>query len=99
MAITTEIDPENNLIIQKIMGRISIDEIIGANNDALKFLGFHPGMHAIWDLRKADIGHFSTNDLTVLSKFLFRQSSWRGTHYKLAVVATKEINFIVSPDF
>jgi hypothetical protein len=99
VTITMEIDQIHDLIIRKGIGRITLDEIIGANADTWQYPGFHSGMDVIWDLRRAEVGHFSTEDLVALSRFLSRQLSWRGTHYKLALVATSEIDYIVSNTF
>lgn len=86
-------------MIRKAMGRITLDDIKKSNEETLGHPHFHPGINVIWDLSQADIGHFSTQDLKVLSKLIIDQVSWRGSHFKLAIAAPKEIDFIVSNTF
>ena len=94
-----EIDPINDVIVRRAIGKISIDDIIQANDEIWKHPNFHTGMDAIWDLRDAEVGHLSTEDLRKVSRFLSTQIAWRGAHYRLALVTSNEIDYIVSSTF
>jgi hypothetical protein len=93
------IDADNNLIIRKAIGRITLDDIAKSNEETPGHPHFHPGMNVIWDLTQADVGHFSTLELKTLSHLITEQVPWRGSHYKLAIAAPKEMDFIVSSTF
>ena len=94
-----EIDPINNVIIRRAIGKISIDDIIRLKDQPWKHPGFHPSMDTIWDLRRAEVGHLSTKDLQRLAQYLLTQTKWRGTYYRLALVTSNEIDYIVSNTF
>jgi hypothetical protein len=86
-------------MIRKAMGRITLDDIKKSNEETPSHPHFHPGMNVIWDLSQADVGHFSTLELKTLSHLILEQVSWRGSHFKLAIAAPKELDFIVSSTF
>ena len=99
MSIKMVIDAGNNLIIRKAIGRITLGDIIKSNEATPKHPHFHPGMNVIWDLTQADVSHFTTLDLKALVKIIIDQVSWRGSGYKLAIAAPKEMDFNVSRQF
>lgn len=99
MTIKLFIDAANNLMIRKAIGHITLDDIKESNEETPVLPHFHSGMNVIWDLTQADVGHFSTKDLTTLAKLICEQVSWRGSHFKVAIAAPKEMDFIVSSTF
>lgn len=99
MTIAMIIDEDNNLIIRRAIGCITLDDIVKAREETPGHPHFHSGMNVIWDLAQADVGHFSTLDLKIVAKLMIKQMDWRGARYKLAIVAPKEMAFIVSSTF
>lgn len=99
MSIKMVIDAGNNLIIRKAIGRITLGDVIKSNEETPEHPYFHPGMNVVWDLTQADVSHFTTLDLKALVKMIIDQVSWRGSGYKLAIAAPKEMDFIVSSTF
>lgn len=88
-------------MVRRAIGYITVDEIMATYAKTADHPYFKSGMDVIWDLSQAEVGHFSTQDLKILSQLICsqKQQEWRGARYKVAIAAPKELDFIVSSTF
>jgi hypothetical protein len=99
LTIALIIDEGNHLIIRRAIGHITLDDIIQAKEETSGHPHFHSGMNVIWDLTQADVDHYSILDVKKLVNLIIQQVAWRGSHYRLAIVAPRDMTFIVSSTF
>lgn len=92
-SVTTELDPERNLIIQTVTGRLTLQDFIAAFKSALSHPDFTSGMNVLWDLTNASLADTEVNDMHQMINFIHYHISRRGTGFKLAIVAPGKLEF------
>jgi hypothetical protein len=97
MPVTSEIDNEKNVIVRKVVGELTMQDIKDALAAAPQLAGVHPGMGAVWDYSEGTIENFDNKELTELVKFIKQWSQGRdGVDYRVAVFAPRDIDFGLS---
>ncbi|MFK5913156.1 MAG: hypothetical protein QM484_02180 [Woeseiaceae bacterium] len=91
MPIESRIDESINTIIRTVSGKLSLIAIQDAFNSSLSMEEFKKDMHVIWDLREADATDLVTVDIPSIVNFMSINRDTRGTDYKIALVALKEL--------
>lgn len=99
MAISSQIDSENNLIVRTITDKLSMQEILDSFNASLADKAFNKDMHVIWDLRNANISELSSEEIIKVVEFIQSSTAERGSEYKIALVASEDSNFGISRMF
>lgn len=92
MAVVTHINPDTATVVFECDGRITMQEVAGAFDAMFDHPDFRPGLHAMWDMRKASIGLYAQQIPDLLRMVRERQSD-RGTGYRVAILVNG------SPDF
>jgi hypothetical protein len=94
MSTTIKIDKITGLITITIAGEINLlHSIKTVAQEMLKDPDFHPGMDALWDIRKAEMQNLPTNDILSLVSFIKSHQQERGAGYKVAIVADRDLLF------
>jgi len=99
MTISSKIDPEHNIIIRTASGELSADDIRNAFNATLEHTDFRKEMNVIWDLEHADLSKIAADDLIKIVELISKASNQRGSDYKIAIVASKDLTFGLSRMF
>jgi len=95
-AVTTELDPGRNLIIQKVTGELSLYNFIAAFKTATSHPDFTSGMNVLWDLTDASLAQVEIQDMHRMIEFIQFHIEKRGTGFKLAIVAHGKLEFGLS---
>jgi len=100
MPITSRIDQTAGVIVCTVKGEPSIEHFGGAVDEYLRHPNFKPGMNALWDLRTAVLENFSPNkSMSRVAQAFGRIRDERGSGYKLALVATSDLEFGLSRQY
>ena len=93
MAVHSEVDEKQNLIIHHFNDSVSLQTLIQTIETTLSDPKYKPGMNAIWvceDGTKIDINSEEARKLGDISRKAFDQS---GISYKLAMVASEDLAY------
>lgn len=90
MAIVSRFEQKPALVIREVSGPATVQDFIDTLNETLSDPRFAKSMHAIWDLRKADLQLHSAGDVGLLVTQLHLMSEKRGTGYRIALVAPEK---------
>jgi hypothetical protein len=94
MQATRKIDKKTGLVTITISGEVDLlPAIKTAADDMLHDPDFRPGADALWDLRKAEMRHLSTEDILSLVSFIKGHQQERGAGYKVAIVVERDLLF------
>jgi hypothetical protein len=97
MPVKSEIDVKNNVIIRKVIGELTIEDIKAELAATPQLAGFKPDMGAVWDLSEGTNANFDTNELEKLAQFVELWSHGRVlTKYRSAVFAPRDIDYGVA---
>ena len=87
---------ENGITLREMTGNIILEELL----EALKTIPDHPdfqkSMLALWDLRNASLSKLSTNNLYKLRDFISINAGRRGSNFKVAYVASRDLEYGIS---
>jgi hypothetical protein len=92
--ISTEFDTSRNIILTKIGGDITVEELIKGYNVMLEHEHFKPDMHAIWDLSGLDLKRRSITEVRQLPA-LMRQYMERRGKFRAALVTSRASDFLL----
>lgn len=93
MAIDTEVNTADGIILRTGIGVVDINEIKNAFFDSLHHPDFKKEMNAIWDFSQADVSAISTQEILHLIKYLQQNINKRGADFKMAIVASEDLSF------
>jgi hypothetical protein len=97
MPVKSEIDAKNNVIIRKVIGELTLQDVKDALASTPQLDGYTPSMGAVWDYSEGTIEKFYSNELTKLAQFIKQWSQGRGgIDYRVAAFAPRDIDFGLS---
>lgn len=99
MPIRNEIDTEKNLIIRTVSGTLTSAEVLNAFNDSLGDKSFVKDMHVIWDISNAEMHQITVDAMNTVVEHIKTHLNNRGSKYKIAIIATEDLNFGISRMF
>ena len=99
MPIISKIDIEANTILRSVIGELTKDAVTQAFSESLMHPDFSENMNVIWDMTKADLNALSADHLIGIVDHISTHIKSRGSDYKIAIVAPKDINFGISRMF
>lgn len=99
MPVVSRIDKTHNTIIRTVTGGLTVSDIAHAFSESLSDPDFRKDMHVVWDLSEADVSQISSKQLVEAVEYIGAHTGSRGADYKIAIVASKDINFAVSRMF
>lgn len=99
MSIETRVLPEKNTLLRTASGKLDIDAIIKAYDNAPSVEGYTKGMHIIWDLSNADVNHIQRDDIIRLVEYIRNHPLVHSAECKLAIVANSNLAFGLSKMF
>ena len=96
MPVISEIDEENEIIIRKVIGALTIADVRHALESTPQLHGFKPGMGTVWDYGDGTISNFSTEELNQLVGFIKQWTRTRGVNYRVAAYAPHPVDYGLS---
>jgi hypothetical protein len=99
MPYSMRIDTERGVVVRKVTGPLSVDEIFAARQDVLKHPEFRPGMNALWDLSEASLMNLDMDEVRAVVGRAQQEGDAYGTDYRAAVVVPKDIDYGITRQF
>ncbi|OIO68223.1 MAG: hypothetical protein AUJ57_10350 [Zetaproteobacteria bacterium CG1_02_53_45] len=99
MPVLTHFEPENHMILRTATGALHAADMIEAMVQTLYQPPFRISMHAIWDITDADVSHLEREDLLTLVEHIRNYTDKRGSGYKIAIAAERDISFGIARMF
>ena len=99
MTIKSEIDNSLNTIIRTVTGEMRAAEIYSEFDKSLTHPDFRKNMNVVWDMTNADVRAASTNEVLDVVAHIGNNIANRGESYKIAIVASTEMSFVMSKMF
>lgn len=97
MPVFSEIDKEKRVILRRVKGALTIQDVLGALESTTSLPGYESGMGAIWDYSEGTIESLSSGDLKKLAAEIRKWVAANGPiDYRVAVFAPKDIDFGLS---
>lgn len=93
MSIDSQIDPELNVIVRIVTGKVDVSDITNAFYGSLTRAEFKKDMHVIWNLNDTDASDWGEEKFIGTIKLVRKNTKRRGSHYKIAIVAQKSLTF------
>ena len=96
MPIKTTYDYWAGVIVYKVIGEISVDDIIEVAGKKFSDPRFSPKMSILWDLTRGTISGLDSKDMRILARSA--SDAWKkvGGPDKIAIVAEQNIDFGLS---
>jgi hypothetical protein len=97
MPVKSEIDKDNNVIIRKVVGELTLQDIKDALVSTPQLAGFEPDMGVVWDYSEGTNANFGPNEIKKLAQSVEQWSQGRGSaKYRSASFAPRDIEFGLS---
>lgn len=96
MSIDSQIDPELNVIIRIVTGEVAVSDVISAFDESLTRAEFKKDMNVIWNLNDAEVSDWKEEKYLEIIKLIGKNTTLRGSNYKIAIVAQKNLTFGVA---
>ncbi|PJA31395.1 MAG: hypothetical protein CO187_09640 [Zetaproteobacteria bacterium CG_4_9_14_3_um_filter_53_7] len=99
MPVLSHVDREKHTILRTASGILQTTDIIETIQQTLSLPSFVTGMHAIWDITNADVSHLERGDMLVVVDYIQSNTDKRGSGYKIAIAADRDISFGIARMF
>lgn len=96
MSIDSQIDPELNVIVRIVTGEVAVSDVISAFDESLTRAEFKKDMNVIWNLNDAEVSDWKEEKYLEIIKLIGKNTTLRGSNYKIAIVAQKNLTFGVA---
>jgi len=96
MSIDSQIDPELNVIVRIVTGEVAVSDVISAFYESLTRAEFKKDMNVIWNLNDAEVNDWKEEKFIEIIKLVGKNTTARGSNYKIAIVAQKILTFGVA---
>ena len=87
---------ENGVTFREMTENVVVQELLEALKTILDHPDFKKGMPTLWDMRNASFTELSKNDLYKLRDFICCNAERRGSNFKVAYVASRDLEYGVS---
>ena len=99
MPVEITVDSKAGVVVRRVIGKLSFDDV----RDSFKSLYEHPGfcvsMSAVWDLREGDAAQLTGDGIKEIVNYVAQQTERRGSGYRVAIVAPRDVDFGTSRMF
>ncbi|MBT4161278.1 MAG: hypothetical protein HOC70_10130 [Gammaproteobacteria bacterium] len=92
LSICSTFDLERDVIVMKISGKVTVQELVAGYDEIFDHPEFHTNMHALWDLSGLDMKKIPMSEVRQLSRELRQYMKRRGV-YKAALVTNRVPDF------
>ena len=99
MTVESKIIAETHTIIRTVSGCFKPADVQRAITDSLQNPAFEKGMNVIWELSNADLSQINDNEILEVIDFIRNSADVRGSHYKIAIVASGDLAYGISRMF
>ena len=96
MPIKTSIDKMSGIIIHKVTGSTSLEEFQNSFERLVSDPDFRQSMPVLWDFRHLEAGNIRKDGIEKVTQFYAAQKERRGTGFKTAIVAKKDVVYGIS---
>lgn len=93
MNVTTEIDDQRAIVIVKITGQATAEEVGAEYGRIFEDPTFKFNMNALWDISGLNLTKIPISEVRALSRALSQHSEKRGTNYHAAIVTTRNADY------
>jgi hypothetical protein len=95
MTVTIIVDKKDAVMIHKVTGEITFEEIKSSYKAVLSHPDFQENIRVIWDLRDADASEIDRQDVIRLARYFETQLKNRA-EFKVAVIVSRDVEFGLS---
>ena len=99
MPVEIEIDSKAGVVVRRVIGMLSLDDVKESLKALYEHPGFRAGMNAIWDFREGDAAQLTADEIKEIVNYVAQQTERRGSGYRVAIVAPRDVNFGISRMF
>jgi hypothetical protein len=91
-----KIIPQENLVLNTIVGRLTYDAYVALINSIMDDAQFRPSMNMFWDFRNGTLEEFSSSEIKSIKLFIEKNQEKRGDHYRVAFLVNNALDFGLS---
>lgn len=94
--VKSTIDPNTGVIVHRATEQLSMPDLLNALDRIGKHPLYQPGANALWNLSDVTLANAESRDLRELAGKVRQIIEGRGTGYKVAIVAPRDVDYGVA---
>lgn len=94
-SISVEFEESSNLRITRVIGKLTFEELMGSLSKTYADKRFDPDADVLWDLSKADLSAFLTQDVRAIRDYVSKNWGKSGKS-KAALVVAHDLDYGLS---
>ena len=99
MPVEIEVDSKAGVVVRRVIGKLSFDDVKESFKVLYEQPGFRVGMNAVWDIREGDAAQLTADGIKEIVNYVAQQTERRGSGYRVAIVAPRDVDFGTSRMF
>ena len=99
MPVEIKIDGKADVVVRRVIGKLSLDDVKDSFKALYEHPGFRVGMSAVWDFREGDAAKLTGDGIKEIVSYVAQQTAKRGSGYRVAIVAPRDVDFGTSRMF